>query len=110
MAYTLSLRNDYVQPTIVCDRCGAVVSSSGFHVWNTNPSDDDGAHATAQLCGDECLDAFVEEQPEGEEWLAIPIDAYLANLVTALNIDLERVLERERAVWAAEHTRHEGPD
>ncbi len=63
-----------------------------------------------QLCGDDCLEAFQLESPDSDEWVAIALDAYLANLITVLNVDPEQVLERERAVWAAEHTRHEAPD
>ena len=111
MAFTLKLQGDYLQPAITCDRCGADVSTSGYHGWNANSeSVNPWEHASVQLCGDECLDAFLAEQPANDEWLAIPIDAYLANLVTILKLDLDLVLERERANWAAEHTRHEAPD
>ncbi len=111
MAFTLKLQGEYLQPAIICERCGADVPSSGYHLWNANSaSGDPQEHASVQLCGDECLEFFLAEQPGNDEWLAIPIDAYLANLVTALQLDLDLVLERERANWAAEHTRHEAPD
>ncbi len=111
MTFTLKPEGEFLQAAVTCDQCGGDVPASGFFVWNTNSDPDDPADvASVQLCSDECLESFAEEQPENDEWLATPLDAYLANLATSLNVDLAAVLERERAVWAAEQTRHEAPD
>lgn len=111
MAFTLRLQGEFLLAAVTCDQCGDAVPAAGFFVWNANSDPDNPADgASVQLCSDECLDAFAERQPENDEWLATPLDAYLANLATSLNVDLAAVLEREEAVWAAEQTRHEAPD
>ncbi|HEX3723845.1 MAG TPA: hypothetical protein VHV31_13715 [Nitrolancea sp.] len=111
MAFTLKLTGDYLLPAISCDCCGGAVTSSGFHLSRLTPDRAYAVdHPTAQVCSEACYEDFVSTQPLDDEWFAIPIDAYLANLVLALDIDVEDVLERERAVSAAEHTRHEAPD
>ncbi len=110
MAFVLELQDDYLRPAINCDRCGARVSASGFHLWRADPVEPVGADVPVQLCSEECLEAFYDDRPLDEEWVAVPIDAYLVNLIDSLSIDPADVRERERAVWAAEHTRHEAPD
>ena len=111
MTFTLKLSEDYLQPAITCDRCGAAVASSGFQLWRPATQDADPIAAdAAQICGDECLEGWITERDDGDEWLAISIDAYLANLIGTLDVDVTSVLAREQAVWAAEHTRHEAPD
>ena len=111
MAFILKLNGEYLLPAITCDRCGSEVLSSGFHLsrLSADPSNttDQPSH---QVCSEACYEDFVSEQPLADEWFAIPIDAYLANLTRSLGISLDDVLERERAVSAAEHTRHEAPD
>jgi hypothetical protein len=111
MAFILKLNGEYLLPAIVCDSCGNAVTSSGFHLSRPNfdPSNatDQPSH---QVCSEACYEDFVTEQPLDDEWFAIPIDAYLANLMQALEINPADVLERERALFAAEHTRHEAPD
>jgi hypothetical protein len=110
MAFTLKLDGEALRPTIRCDRCGADVPSSGFQLWRPTGDRAAGDCHSAQLCGEDCLDAWLFQQPDADEWLAVPLDAYLANLIVALEVDVAAVLEREQAVWAAEHTRHEAPD
>ena len=110
MAFTLKLDGDYLKPAILCDRCGLAVSSSGYQLSRPISTSHPLTASSAQVCGDDCLDAWTLERDDDGEWIAIALDAYLANLVATLEIDLEGVLERERAVSAAEHTRHEAPD
>lgn len=111
MAFTLKLTGDYLLPVISCDCCSDEVASSGFHLSRLTPAHTSAAdQPTYQVCSEACYEEFVSTQPLDDEWFAIPIDAYLANLVLALGIAVEDVLERERAVSAAEHTRHEAPD
>ena len=111
MTFTLKLSEDYLRPAITCDRCGDDVAAAGYQLWRPAGRDSGSiADSSAQLCGDECLEEWIIERDDGGEWLAIPIDAYLANLIGALDVDVESVLAREQAVWAAEHTRHEAPD
>jgi hypothetical protein len=111
VTFTLTLSGEYLRPAIVCDQCGAVVSADGFHLSRLDlehsHSPDQPAH---QVCGEACYEAFVDARPLDEEWFAIPLDAYLASLIQALNIDPDAVLAREQALIATEHTRHEGPE
>jgi len=110
MTFILVLHDDVLGPAIRCDQCGTVISASGFHLWNVDAQAGVDPLESVQLCSEECLDAFYNERPLDEEWVAVPIDAYLVNLIESLSIDSAAVLERERAVYAAEHTRHESPD
>jgi hypothetical protein len=111
MAFILKLTGDYLLPAIRCDCCGGEVTSTGFHLSRLTPDLVVAVEqATYQVCGEACYEDFVSARPLDEEWFALPIDAYLANLVRSLDIDADDVLERERAVSAAEHTRHEAPD
>ena len=111
MAFTLKLNGEYLQPEIICDQCGAAVTAGGFHLsrqtFEQSVAPDQPAH---QVCGEACYEAFVSAQPLDDEWFAIPLDAYLANLIHALNIDPDAVLAREQALTATEHTRDEGPE
>ncbi len=110
MTFTLKLSDDYLRPAITCDRCGADVAASGYQLWRPAGHDADAIAASAQLCDDECLEGWITERADGDEWLAFPIDAYLANLIGTLDVDVTSVLAREQGVLAAEHTRHEAPD
>lgn len=111
MAFTLKQHGETLHPAIVCDHCGADVPSSGFQLWRSTGDQPITLHIhSAQLCGEDCLEAWLLERPDGGEWLAFPFDAYLANLINTLGIDVTSVLEREQALWAAEHTRREAPD
>jgi hypothetical protein len=111
VAFTLKLNDEYLLPAIVCDQCGEIVTAGGFHLSRLTPdqsiSPEQPAH---QVCGEACYEAFVSAQPLDDEWFAIPLDAYLANLVRSLNIDPDAVLAREQALTASEHTRDEGPE
>ncbi|HEX7102545.1 MAG TPA: hypothetical protein VF201_07880 [Nitrolancea sp.] len=111
MTFTLTLNGEYLRPAIVCDQCGAIVTAGGFHLSRLTPdqsiSPDQPAH---QVCGEACYEAFVSAQPLDDEWFAISLDAYLANLIRSLNIDPDAVLAREQALTATEHTRHEAPE
>jgi len=111
MAFVLTLNGEYLLPAIVCDRCGGQVDASGFHLARLDPNSSDPlGQPSIQVCSEACYDDFASEQPAPDEWFAIPIDAYLANLVRSLDINPDDVLEREQAVSAAEHTRDEAPD
>ncbi len=110
MAYILEFHDDYLRPAIMCDHCGTRVTASGFHLWRADPVEPVGANVPVQLCSEECLEAFYDKRSIDEEWVAVPIDAYLTNLIDSLSISPAKVRERERAVSAAEHTRHEAPD
>lgn len=111
MTFTLTLTGEYLRPAIICDQCGNAVTAGGFHLSRLTPdrsiSPDQPAH---QVCGEACYEAFVSAQPLDDEWFAIPLDAYLASLIRALNIDPDAVLAREHALTATEHTRDEGPE
>lgn len=111
MAFTLTLNGEYLLPAIVCDQCGAPVTAGGFHLARLTVdqtlSTDQPGH---QVCGEACYEAFVSAQPLDDDWFAISLDAYLANLVRSLNIDPHSVLAREQALTATEHTRHEAPE
>ena len=111
MAFTLTLTGEYLRPAIVCDQCSDTVTSGGFHLSRLTPdrviSLDQPAY---QVCGEACYEAFFAAQPLDDEWFAIPLDAYLANLIRALQIDPDAVLAREQALTATEHTRHEAPE
>ena len=111
MAFILKLNGEYLHSAIACDSCGNAVTASGFHLsrLDADPSNPT-SQPSQQVCSEACYEDFVSEQPLNDEWFAIPIDAYLANLVRSLGIDLDAVLEREQAVSAAEHTRDEAPD
>lgn len=111
MAFTLTLNGEYLRPVIVCDQCGAAVTAGGFHLSRLDHDHSIAADQPAhQVCGEACYEAFADARPLDEEWFAIPLDAYLANLVNALNIDPEAVLAREQALTATEHTRDEAPE
>ncbi|MGA7670791.1 MAG: hypothetical protein WBW04_10250 [Nitrolancea sp.] len=110
MTFILELQDDYMRPAIKCDRCGASVTASGFNLWNVDAHPKGGEPESVQLCSEECLEAFYDRRPLDEEWVAVSIDAYLTNLIDSLSIDTGQVKERERGMWAAEHTRHEAPD
>ena len=111
MTFTLKLNGEYLLPAIVCDCCGGEVTASGFHLSRLNLDASDAPDQPShQVCSEACYEDFVSEQPLNDEWFAIPIDAYLANLMHSLDINPVDVLERERAFSAAEHTRHEAPD
>jgi hypothetical protein len=61
-------------------------------------------------CGVDCLEEMSAERGGAVEWVAVPLDAYLAGLIARLGIDVMSVLEREQAAAAAEYTRREGPE
>jgi hypothetical protein len=111
VTFTLTLDGEYLRPVILCDQCGDRVSSGGFHLSRLTGDQAGSPKPPAhQVCGEACYEAFVSVQPLDDEWFAIPLDAYLANLIHALNIDPDAVLAREQALTATEHTRHEAPD
>jgi hypothetical protein len=111
VTFTLTLNGDYLRSAIVCDQCGGAVTSGGFHLSRlTRDQTISPEQPVHQVCGEACYEAFVDARPLEEEWFAIPLDAYLANLIHMLNIDPDAVLAREQALLATEHTRHEGPE
>jgi hypothetical protein len=111
VTFTLTLTGEYLLPAVICDQCGDVVTSGGFHLSRLTPDQTiSPGQPVHQVCGDACYEAFVDAQPLDEEWFAVPLDAYLASLIQSLNIDPDAVLAREQALSATEHTRHEAPE
>lgn len=103
MTFTIELDGGTIAPVARCDRCGQAAPAEGFVAWDAAVAD-----GVARIaCREACLEALTT--PSGD-WLAVPLDAYLADLIRRLGIDLGAVEQRERAAAAAELTRREGPE
>ncbi len=112
MAFTMILTSDHFVAAAICDQCGTKADEDGLILWNLSEAGADEATSQPCLiaCSHDCADQIASPYETTGDWVAIQLDAYLANLVHANNVDVDAVLERERAGTAALYTRDESPD
>lgn len=112
MAFTMIPTSDHFIAAAICDQCGARAGEDGLILWNLSGADANEADSQPCLiaCSHACADQIASPYENVGDWVAIQLDAYLANLVHANDVDVEAVLERERAGSAAIHTRDESPE
>jgi hypothetical protein len=111
MPWTMRHHAGGLTPDIRCDACGSEVSSAGYVAWAADWSADEPRRATVSIaCSQECVETIATSPDVAGEWVATPLDVYLASLVHSLGIDVDEVLRMERASLAAERTRDQSPE
>ena len=109
--FVIERRDDGFHPSVTCDQCDGPVGPDGFVLWNADAPPQDLPHIPVLIaCSEACMEVLATQYADEAELAATPLDAYLANLVFNLDIDVNRVLKRELAAWQAERTRDEAPE
>lgn len=99
------------RPAAVCDHCGREAGADGIIVWPAGGRPAETPIVSVLVaCGQDCAEELLDAAGTEAEWAATALDAYLASLVDALDLDVRAIVARERAAWAALHTLEQAPD